>query len=187
MNAVPSRTFIASLFPAVWYGIVSAFGLSAFLGCILWVNQGAHQPLWEAGFGFLTVILVTTLVVHMWKTGPQLKKQMESRLSQATLHKIVTGVLLGLLGAALVSLLWQQFNYLINMKQLTEANVLPNSEWLHKISELYSSDGMYGKWFFIMNLTVCFLWFCFHGLKIERSSLCLSLEFILQPHLKSLK
>ena len=71
------KTSQPQLLGAVGWGIAGAFALSGLLGYFLWITQGAHQPLWEGILAVLTVALVISLVVHMWKVGPALKSSME--------------------------------------------------------------------------------------------------------------
>ena len=78
------KTGQTQMLQAVAFGVAASVLLSGLLGYYLWVNQGAGQPLWEGIFGAVTVVLVGSLVVHMWKVGPQLKKEMEGRLEKAT-------------------------------------------------------------------------------------------------------
>jgi len=76
------RTGRRLLLPAVWWGILASVFLSVILGYFLF--QGASQPLWEGITGVVSAILVTWFVIHMWKTAPHLKKDMESKLSEKT-------------------------------------------------------------------------------------------------------
>jgi high-affinity iron transporter len=71
------------LLSAIWWGIAASLFASGALGYLLFLNQGADAPLWEGIFGTVTVILVASLVVHMWRVGPELKKAMETKLSKA--------------------------------------------------------------------------------------------------------
>ncbi len=95
--------------------------------------------------------------------------------------KIILGIFLGVLAAALIAVLWQQFGYLINMKkffqitsvffllftaqiafqafhEFSEAGVLPNSEALHAASEPFSTQGIYGKQYSNFIFFGCALW-----------------------------
>ncbi len=76
------RTGRRLLLPAVWWGILASVFLSVILGYFLF--QGASQPLWEGITGVVSAVLVTWFVIHMWKTAPHLKKDMESKLSEKT-------------------------------------------------------------------------------------------------------
>ena len=210
------KTLQTHLLRAVVWGIAASIGTSGLLGCLFWKGQGANQPLWEGIFGWVTVISVSTLVIHMWRVGPRLKQEMENRLEKATakpsiqasflavflfttfmisregmetallllqIHEpsIVTGILLGILAAAFIAYLWEQFGYLINMKhffrvtavflllftvqiamqsfhEFTEAGILPHSEALHAATEPFSTEGIWGKWFSNLSFFGCALW-----------------------------
>lgn len=72
------------LVKAAYWGILISIFLSASLGYLLWQTGGANQPLWEGIFGLATVVLVVSLVIHMWRMGPKLKQQMENRLAKVS-------------------------------------------------------------------------------------------------------
>jgi high-affinity iron transporter len=67
--------------PAVHAGIGVSIAASIALG---WVLRNVNQPLWEGVLGLVAAVLVTTFVVHMWRTAPQMKRQMETRLETAS-------------------------------------------------------------------------------------------------------
>lgn len=210
------KTVQTHLMHAVGWGILASVAVSGLLGFLFWKGEGANQPLWEAIFGLVTVVLVASLVIHMWRVGPRLRQEMESRLERATVKptlqasffgvflftvlmisregmemvlllfqvhepRIVAGVFLGVVGAAVVAVVWQQFSYLINMKrffqvtavylllftvqilvqsfhEFTEAGVLPHSEALHLASESYSMEGVYGKLYSTVTVVGCGVW-----------------------------
>lgn len=66
-----------SLRPAVFWGIGVALIASAVLG---WVLGRVNQPLWEGVLGIVAIVLVSTFVIHIWRTAPHMKKDMEVRL-----------------------------------------------------------------------------------------------------------
>lgn len=210
------KTFQIELIHAVFWGIVASVAVSTGLGYLLWVNQGVHQPLWEGILGVATVVLVASLVVHMWRMGPQLKQAMESQLTNLThapsrrasfwgiffftlvmisregmetvlllfqiqTPAIVAGIFMGIAAAGALAYVWQKFSYLINLKhffqvtavflllftvqiavqafhEFTEAGILPMSETLHVVSEPYSLEGIYGRWFSMATVVGCTLW-----------------------------
>lgn len=78
------KTSQSHLVRAAILGIGGSVVTSALLGYFLWKSQGANQPLLEGIFGMITVVLVGSLVIHMWKIGPKLKQEMEHRLSEVT-------------------------------------------------------------------------------------------------------
>ena len=57
-----------------------------------------NQSLSEGALGVVAIVLVTSLVIHMWRTGGQLKKNMEGRLNEVSSRKsrvlAVSGVFL---------------------------------------------------------------------------------------------
>lgn len=65
----------------VYIGIVVSIFTSALLGYVM-INL--NQPLWEGIFGIISIILVTSFVIHLWKTAPRLKQKMERRLTEVT-------------------------------------------------------------------------------------------------------
>ena len=89
------------LSPAVYVGITLALAVSAGLGYLLntgvdsavlesvfgvtlggYVNQFfANEALREGVLGVIAIIMVGTLVVHMWRTGPKIQARMRERLS----------------------------------------------------------------------------------------------------------
>jgi high-affinity iron transporter len=63
--------------PAVYWGIVVSVGASFALG---WVLRSVNQPMWEGILGIVAAVLVATFVIHMWRTAPRMKKDMEAKL-----------------------------------------------------------------------------------------------------------
>ena len=90
---------------AVYAAIITALGLSAALGYLLFQMQtgnsdsveryfGAtvagffgNEALREAVLGSVAIVMVASLVVYMWRTGPQLKRKMEDRLGEVSLKR----------------------------------------------------------------------------------------------------
>src|SRR5262249_22476856 len=138
------------LVPAMYWGIAASLVASAGLGYML--SRGVNEAWWEGMFGVVTIVLVGSLVIHMWKAGAQMKGDMENRLPRISsraskrlafagfflftlvmitkegmetvlmlfqIHdpKLVTGVVLGFLGATAISWGWVNFGHLINVKR----------------------------------------------------------------------
>jgi len=176
----------------------------------------ANEALREGVLGVVAMVMVGTLVIHMWRTGPKLRERMHHRLGEVSSRtsrwaalagvflftflmitregmetalllmqvrnsQLVTGALLGLGAAALFAWGWARFGHLINVKrffqvtgiflllfmlqvgiysfhEFSEAGLLPNSEVLHAATEKFSPDGLYGKWFSLVMISVCALW-----------------------------
>ena len=230
---------------AVYAGIAMALAASVGLGYVLrygveeatlarifgetigyYVNHFlANEALREAVLGIVAIVMVATLVVHMWRTGPKLREQMRERLGvlssrssrlaalcgvflftflmitregmetalmllQVRDPRLISGALAGLIAAAGLAFLWARLGHLINVKrffqvtgiflllfmaqvaiysfhEFAEAGLLPNSEVLHAATEKFSPDGLYGKWFSLVMISVCAVWL-FAALLIDR-------------------
>jgi high-affinity iron transporter len=202
------------LIPAMYWGIGASILASAGLGYML--SKGVNEALWEGLFGVATIVLVGSLVIHMWRAGGRMKRDMESKLSRISsrssrgwafagvflftlvmitkegmetvlmlfqIHEaqLITGVVLGVIGATGISWAWVNVGHLINVKrffqvtsiflllfmvqigiysfhEFSEAGVLPNSAVLHEATEPLSPTGIYGSWFSIIAIAVCALW-----------------------------
>ncbi len=222
--------------PAVYAGIILALAASFGLGYVLkngveedtltrllGATMGGYvssflgnEALREAILGVVAIVLVGTLVIHMWRTGPKIQERMRQRLSlvssksskiaavagvflftflmitregmetalmllQVRGGELVYGALLGLLAAGAFAWAWATFGHLINLKrffqvtgiflllfmvqvavysfhEFAEAGLLPNSEVLHAATEKFSPDGLYGKWFSPLMVSICAIW-----------------------------
>jgi high-affinity iron transporter len=176
----------------------------------------ANEALREAVLGAIAVVMVGTLVIHMWRTGPKIQQRMRERLTAVSSKgsriaavlgvflftflmitregmetalmlmqikdpNLINGALLGLCAAIVFAFGWARFGHLINVKrffqvtgiflllfmiqvgiysfhEFSEAGLLPNSEFLHQATEKYSPDGLYGKWFSPIMISICGLW-----------------------------
>lgn len=228
---------------AVYIAIVLALSASAALGYVL--RQGvddavlerifgskvggyvsyflANESLREGVLGVVAIVMVGSLVVYMWRTGPKVQQRMRARLGMVSsrssriaavagvflftflmitregmetalmllqVHgsEMLSGALLGLCAAAGFAFAWARFGHLINVKrffqvtgiflllfmiqvgiysfhELSEAGLLPNSEMLHAATEKFSPDGLYGKWFSPLMISICALWLLIGWLK----------------------
>ena len=102
-------------------------------------------------------------------------------LMQVRDPQLINGAVLGVLAAAAFAWGWARFGHLINVRrffqvtgiflllfmiqvaiysfhEFAEAGWLPNSEVLHSATEKFSPDGLYGKWFSPLMVSVCGLW-----------------------------
>lgn len=66
-----------SLRPAVYWGIAVSVLASIALG---WVLQSVNQPLWEGVLAVVAAVLVVSFVIHVWRTAPRMKAEMEAKL-----------------------------------------------------------------------------------------------------------
>jgi high-affinity iron transporter len=67
--------------PAVYWGIATSVVASFALG---WLLMRVNQSLWEGILGIVAAVLVATFVVHVWRTAPHMKGDMERRLDVAS-------------------------------------------------------------------------------------------------------
>src|SRR6266536_2060937 len=224
------------LTPAVYMAIALALSASAALGYVLkngvddsvlektlGQTLGAYasqflgnEALREGVLGVVAVVMVGTLVIHMWRVGPGVQQRMRKRLGAMSsrtsrlaalegvflftflmitregmetallllqVHdpQLITGALLGLLAAGAFAWGWARFGHMVNVKrffqvtgiflllfmlqvaiysfhEFSEAGLLPNSEMLHTATEKFSPDGLYGKWFSLLMVSICGLW-----------------------------
>jgi high-affinity iron transporter len=118
------------------------------------------------------------------------REGMETALMLLQVHssEMISGALLGLCAAAGFAWGWARFGHLINIKrffqvtgiflllfmvqvgiysfhEFSEAGLLPNSEMLHAATEKFSPDGLYGKWFSLLMISVCAFWLLIGWLK----------------------
>ncbi|MDP9360658.1 MAG: FTR1 family protein [Acidobacteriota bacterium] len=63
--------------PAVYAGIVTSVVASFALG---WWLMRVNQSFWEGVLGLVAAVLVASFVVHVWRTAPRMKGDMERRL-----------------------------------------------------------------------------------------------------------
>jgi high-affinity iron transporter len=182
-----------------------------------------NESLREGVLGVIAIVMVGTLVVHMWRTGGKLRERMHHRLGavssrashfaalagvflftflmitregmetalmlmQVRDSQMITGALLGLSAAGLFAIGWARYGHLINIRrffqvtgiflllfmvqvgiysfhEFSEAGWLPNSEVLHAATEKFSPDGLYGKWFSLLMISVCAIWLMIGWLK----------------------
>jgi high-affinity iron transporter len=176
----------------------------------------ANESLREGVLGIVAMVMVGSLVIYMWRTGPKVQERMRERLGTVSsrssriaavagvflftflmitregmetalmllqVHgsEMLSGAFLGLFAAAAFAWSWARFGHLINVKrffqvtgiflllfmvqvgiysfhEFSEAGLLPNSEMLHAATEKFSPDGLYGKWFSVLMISVCALW-----------------------------
>jgi high-affinity iron transporter len=93
------------LSPAVYWAIAIALGLSGGLGYLLFQMQTGHgdsierylgpsvagflgnEALREGVLGVVAIVMVASLVVYMWRTGPKLKEKMEEKLGEVSARR----------------------------------------------------------------------------------------------------
>ncbi len=106
------------LVPAVRWGIGVSILLS--IGAAMLFQRANNQALWEGVLALTAAVLVSTLIVHMWRHAKRLKKEIETRLEASALNtgaKAFAGVFFftllmitreGMETALLIGTLWFQ-------------------------------------------------------------------------------
>ena len=113
------------------------------------------------------VFLFTLLMIS--REGMETALLMGTLLTQIQTTSIIGGAIAGTIAAAMIAMLWSRYGHRVNLAlffqvtaifllvfvaqlliygfhELTEANVLPNSEALHWATEPYGPDGAYGQY-----------------------------------------
>src|SRR5712671_278834 len=93
------------LAPAVYWAIAVALAVSGALGYLLFQMQTGNcecielhlgqtfagflgnEALREAILGSIAILMVASLVIYMWRTGPKLKEKMEERLGEVSIRR----------------------------------------------------------------------------------------------------
>jgi high-affinity iron transporter len=145
------------------------------------LNQATASKAHPAAFA--GVFLFTALMIS--------REGMETALLLIQIHEsasLVGGIALGILAAAALAMIWVKVGHLINLKlffqvtaiflllfvvqiliysfhEFTEAGLLPNSEALHKATEPFSPDGLYGKWFSLGMVFISAVWMAWAWLR----------------------
>src|SRR3954454_12477468 len=78
------KTGRGALVPAVHWGIAASIALSIGAGVLL--AQAANQALWEGVLALVAAVLVGSLIVHMWRVGRHLKRDIEGRLEASSIR-----------------------------------------------------------------------------------------------------
>ncbi len=93
------KTGRTALIPAVRWGIVASIALSIVAGVLL--SQASNQALWEGVLALVAAVLVASLIVHMWRAGRYLKRDIEGRLEISS-NKAGMAAFLGVFGFTLL-------------------------------------------------------------------------------------
>ena len=73
------------LLAAVYWGIVLSMLASGIAGYIL--REGVNQSFWEGVLGIVAIVLVGSLIIHMWRTASKMKSEMEHELAEVSSRK----------------------------------------------------------------------------------------------------
>ena len=93
------KTGRTALLPAVRWGIVASIALSIIAGVLL--SRASNQALWEGVLALVAAVLVASLIVHMWRAGRYLKRDIEGKLEISS-NKAGMAAFLGVFGFTLL-------------------------------------------------------------------------------------
>jgi len=110
------------LIPAMYWGIGASLIASAGLGYML--SKGVNEALWEGVFGVVTIVLVGSLVIHMWKAGAHMKRDMEGRLSRISARSSKGWALAGVFLFTLVMITKEGMETVLMLFQIQDANLV---------------------------------------------------------------
>src|SRR4029077_17851204 len=78
------KTGRRQLVSAVHWGIGLSVLISA--GAAFLFSRASNQALWEGVLGLTAAVLVSTLIVHMWRHGKRMKRDIETRLESSAVQ-----------------------------------------------------------------------------------------------------
>lgn len=89
------KTNRVKLVPAVHWGIVLSVVASIVAGVLL--AQASNAALWEGIFAIVAAVLVTWMIVHMWRASKTIKRDIEGHVETVAMRS-GTGAFLGMFG-----------------------------------------------------------------------------------------
>ncbi len=107
---------------AVFLGSVVAVLASFGLGFIL--MKGVNQALWEAILGSVTIVLVGSLVIHMWKAAPRMKQEIHAKLESVSGNRPGGWAFLGVFLFTLVMIAREGMETALMLLQVRDSGVL---------------------------------------------------------------
>ena len=93
------KTRRPELVPAVHWGIAASVLISIGAGWLF--AQARNQALWEGVLAVVAAVLVASLIVHMWRAGKRMKRDIEQHLHASSLRR-GTAALAGVFGFTLL-------------------------------------------------------------------------------------
>jgi high-affinity iron transporter len=84
----------------------------------------ANEALREAVLGAIAVVMVGTLVIHMWRTGPKIQQRMRERLSAVSSNKSRLAAVLGVFLFTFLMITREGMETALMLMQVKDANVI---------------------------------------------------------------
>ncbi len=110
--------------PAVYWGIVVSIAASFALG---WVLRSVNQPLWEGVLGLVAALLVATFVIHVWRTAPRIKSNVEARVESQASNESRTLAILGVFGFTVLMVTREGMETALMMIQVAQRDFILGS------------------------------------------------------------
>jgi high-affinity iron transporter len=112
------RGLVSAVYLAVGISLVISVGLG-------WVlMRGVNQSLWEGVLGIVTILLVGSLVVHMWKAAPHLKTQIHRQLWKVSKEKTGLWAYAGIFFFTLVMISREGMETALMLLQVRDSGVI---------------------------------------------------------------
>lgn len=90
-----------------------------------YVNQFfANEALREAVLGAVAVVMVGTLVIHMWRSGPKLQQQMRERLSEVSSRSSRVAAVLGVFVFTFLMIVREGMETALLLMQVKDPNLI---------------------------------------------------------------
>lgn len=107
---------------SVYVGILVSLIVSGGAGYLL--MQGVNQALWEGVLGVVTIVMVGSLVIHMWRTAPRLKKQIQEKVDASSSHQSRVAAWLGVFFFTLLMITREGMETALMLLQVRDGDVI---------------------------------------------------------------
>src|SRR4051794_27143161 len=110
--------------PAVYWGIAVSIAASFGLGYLL---RSVNQPLWEGVLGLVAALLVATFVIHVWRTAPRIKRNLEQHVEQQASNQSRALAVLGIFGFTVLMVTREGMETALMMIQVAQRDFIAGS------------------------------------------------------------
>jgi high-affinity iron transporter len=124
--------------PAVYWGIAVSVAASFGLG---WLLQSVNQPLWEGVLGVVAAVLVASFVIHMWRTAPRMKREMETKLEVVSSRTSRLLAILGVFGFTVLMVTREGMETALMLIQVRDTHF-----WLGSLLGIAAAAAMSWAW-----------------------------------------
>lgn len=117
-----SKTRRSNLIPMVIVGVITSIAVSIGLGFLL--IKGINESLWEGVLGVVTIVMVGSLVYHMWKFAPHLKNSIEKRFESVTANGSTVWASLGVFLITVIMISREGMETALMLLQVRDSGVI---------------------------------------------------------------